>query len=136
MKLYNEHQLSLGKIRRDTATRWFGSSLHLYPAPIINLLVRITIWISNRVIYGFIMAMHSSLSFGSQHVCSRYSLHTIGLVILEAAPRRDRPSAHMKRASTLITLVHEQLVNHFLMSYIVVRGKVVHFCQNGILGTF
>ena len=33
----------------------------------------------------------------------------------EPTPRRDRPSAHMKRASTLITLVHEQLVNHFLM---------------------
>ena len=33
----------------------------------------------------------------------------------EPEPRRDRPSAHMKGASTHIILGHEQLVNHFLM---------------------
>ena len=57
---------------------------------------------STRVSSGFILARHSSPSFGSQHVCSWYSPPAMGHASPEPAPRRDRPSACKKRAFTLI----------------------------------
>ena len=57
---------------------------------------------STRVSSGFILARHSSPSFGSQHVCSWYSPPAMGHASPEPAPRGDRPSARKKRAFTLI----------------------------------
>ena len=57
---------------------------------------------STRVSSGFILARHSSPSFGSQHVCSRYSPPAMGHASPEPAPRRDRPSACVELAFTLI----------------------------------
>ena len=48
---------------------------------------------STRVSSGFILARHSSPSFGSQHVCSRYSPPARERESPGPAPRRDRPTA-------------------------------------------